>query len=276
MSLEILNEYTMCEIFKHLDYKDLSNLREISENFYTIGKCIYLDKFSESNQYLKTYGHFSFKINSHFDVSKTIKEIVVDFSSNGDYLITLVVKDESFIKSSSILKSVFKDEAYKEPFENLLVLNIDKGKKLLNILKKFPNFKNLKISFDKNYQEKDDDTDYSSFPGVKNLAILNIVPHTLAKSIKGVEKLELWNTFDKFLIKQNSETLEELTIDHLSFAGPVGFQDTVVLDFKIKSKLKVFNAIGVRCLECEEFLENQPDAKVNYYMCFFVNGSDEF
>lgn len=270
MSLTTLNEYALCEIFKYLDYKDLLNLREISENFYKTGKSVYLDIFSKSNQYLKTYGNFSFRINSHFEVSRTIKEIVADLSSNDEFLITFVVQDES----SSILKTIFQDGAYKEPFDNLLVLNIDKGDRLLKVMEKFPNFKNLKISFEKDF--RDDNTDYSSSPLVKSLAILNIVPHSLAKSVTNLEKLELWNTFDKFLIQQNSETLKELTIDHLSFAGPVAFQDIVTLDFKIKSKLRVFNAIGVRCLECEEFLENQPEAKVNYYMCLIVNGRRDF
>ncbi|KAL5291714.1 hypothetical protein ACFFRR_010863 [Megaselia abdita] len=276
MSLETLNEYTICEIFKHLDSKDLSNMREISENFYNIGKFVFLDKFSKENNFLKTYGNFSFKINSHFDVSKSIKEIVVDLSTDDEFLVTLIVKDENAIKNSSILKTVFKDEVYKQPFENLLVLNIDKGSRLLKVLEKFPYFENLKIRFRVNYQENHDPTVYSGLPMIKSFAIVSIVPHSLAKAMKGIEKLELWNTFDKFIIQQNSETLKELTIDHLSFAGPVGFQDKVVLDFKITSKLKVFNAIGVRCLECEEFLENQPDAKVNFYMCSFVNGRDDF
>lgn len=276
MSLGTLNEYAMCEIFKYLDYKDLSNLREISENFYNMGKNVYLDRFSKSNKYLKTYGNFNFRINSHFDVSNTTEEIVAELSSNDEFLITFVVQHGNALSNSLILKTIFKDEAYKETFDNLLVLNIDKGNKLLKVMEKFPKFKNLKISFGKDYQEEDDNTDYSSIPTIKSLAILNKVPHSLAKSVTSLEKLELWNTFDKFLIQQNSETLEELTIDHLSFAGPLAFQDIVALDFKIKSKLRLFNAIGVRCLECEEFLENQAEVKVNYYMCFAVNGRRDF
>lgn len=277
MSLQDLNEYALRHIFQYLDYQELFNLRETSESFYNIGKLLYLDTFSKENKYLKTYGNFSFKTNSHFDISKSTLEIIADLSKDGEFLVTFVVQDQNLLKSSSVLMNVvFQDAVYEDSFENLIVLNIDKGHRLLDILKKFPNFLNLKINFQKDYQEKDDTSDYSSIPKIQNLAISNIAPHALAEAITNLKKLELWNTFDKFLIQQNCETLEELTIDHLSCAGPVNFQDTVVLDFKIKSKLKVFNALGVRCLECSEFLENQPDAKLNFYMCFFVNGNMDY
>lgn len=276
LKMETLNEYTMCEIYKYLDCKDLSNLRDISENFYLIGKLVYLEKFSKSNEYLTTYEHFSFKLDSELHDFKTVKEIVVDVSENNKFKTTVILKDEVVRQSNSILKTVFQDLVYKPVFENLLVLNISDGNKLLKVIEKFPNFRNLKISFPENYDEDDDPSNYSNFPIIKSLAILNLVPQKLAMNFRGIERLEILNTFDKCLIRNNSETLEELFIDHLSFLGRVGYQDKVVLDFQLKSQLKVFNAIGVRCLECEEFLKNQSDVKTNFFMCFIVNGKYDF
>uniref|UniRef100_T1GK37 F-box domain-containing protein n=1 Tax=Megaselia scalaris TaxID=36166 RepID=T1GK37_MEGSC len=241
MLLETLNEYIICEILKYLDYEDLSNLREISEDFYDIGK-----------------------------------DVFVVVKPNGNFKISLDTGKKTDSNTMSIFKTVFQNDVFKENVERLSIMGLNKGSEILHLLEKFPNFTDLEICFKGNYKEDDDQTDYSVFPKIRNLSIHTYVPYNLALSFTAIEKLEFCNSYSEFLIRQNSETLEEIIINHLKVTGPVYHQDIVDMDFQIKSKLKVFTAIGVRCLLTEEFLKNQPDCEVNYVMCFSVNGSDRF
>lgn len=272
MSLATLNEYILCELFKYLPPEDLLSLREASQHFYKVGKIMFLEKFSKSGRFLKTNGKFSYKYDTNFDITKNIKDIFVEMGSNGEYLITLYCGKSDDKETRSILKTVFESDVFKPEYGKLLFFGLNKGFEMESIIKMFPNFHGLEIYFRSIYNEDDDPTDYSFISNIERLYIYSRVPYKLAKVLTKLKVLHFLDTYSEYLIKLNSETLEELVIDHFAVKGPLGYQEVVDMDFQIKSRLKVFTAIGVRCLWSEEFLENQPDAEVNYVMCFSVNG----